>query len=222
MRVVMTETQTQKTIERAQPREKDFWTVPEIWPSGTCYILGGGPSLSKVPLSRLHDRRVIAVNNAYLLGDWIDVMFYGDCRWLNWHQKRLLEFPGLKVTACESHKNRPGIRATRRLNSPHGITKDRNRLCWNLSSGACAINLAFHFGVKKIVLLGFDMRVVENKSNWHKDHELGKNKDPYERFLKPFPNIARDLERFGVECINATPGSALDVFPIVEPEDALP
>lgn len=201
---------------------KEFWTVPEIWPGGICYILGGGPSLANVPLKRLHDLRVIAVNNAYTLGDWIDVMFYGDCRWFRWHSKALLDFPGLKVTACDSHKDKPGIRAVKRLTSPQGITRAKNRLAWNKSSGACAINLAVHFGVKKIVLFGFDMRRVGDRNNWHKDHKDGPNKNPYERFLAPFPAIARDLEKLGVECINATPGSALDVFPIMEPEEVLP
>lgn len=209
-------------IKPEPPRRKEFWTVPEIWPGGTCYILGGGPSLAKVPMERLHDLRVIAVNNAYQLGDWIDVMFYGDCRWFNWHGKALLNFPGLKVTACDSHKDKPGIMAVKRQNSPLGITSQKNKLSWNLSSGACAINLAVHFGVKKIVLFGFDMRMVDDKNNWHEDHKDGPKKNPYERFLRPFPSIAKDLERFGIECINATPGSALDVFPIVEPEDVLP
>lgn len=211
---------TRAKRRRLQPKE--FWTVPAIWPGGTCYILGGGPSLARVPMERLHDLRVIAVNNAYQLGDWIDVMFYGDCRWFNWHGKALLNFSGLKVTACESHRDRPGIRAVKRQNSPHGITTRKDRLSWNLNSGACAINLAVHFGVKKIVLFGFDMRLVDDKSNWHEAHKDSPSKNPYQRFLKPFPNIARDLERLGVECINATPGSAIDVFPIVEVEDVLP
>lgn len=212
---------TSTRIRPVPPRRKNFWTVPEIWPGGTCYILGGGPSLSRIPMERLHDRRVIAVNNAYQLGDWIDVMFYGDCRWWNWHGKALLDFPGLKVTACEAHAAKPGIRAVKRQNVPLGITTDRGRLCWNLNSGACAINLAVHFGVKKIVLLGFDMRLVDDKHNWHNAHSNRPNRNPYQRFLRPFANIAKDLETLGVECVNACPGSALDVFPIVEPESVL-
>lgn len=219
MQVVITSTPPPKP---KPVQRKEFWTVPEIWHGGTCYILGGGPGLARVPLERLHDLRVIAVNNAYTLGDWIDVMFYGDCRWFRWHSKTLLDFPGLKVTACDSHKDKPGIRAVKRLSSPPGIARAKNRLAWNLSSGACAINLAVHFGVKKIVLFGFDMRKVDDKNNWHEDHKDGPNKNPYERFLRPFPSIARDLEKLGVECVNATPGSALEVFPIMKPEEMLP
>lgn len=221
MQVQVTDRPPLVQIKPKPPRVKEFWTVPELWPGATCYILGGGPGLARVSLEQLHKRRVIAVNNAYQLGDWIDVMFYGDCRWLTWHEKALLDFPGLKVTACDSHKDKPGIKAVKRRNSPLGITKEANRLNWNLNSGACAISLAVRFGVKKIVLLGFDMRIVDDKTNWHDGHQDSPNKNPYQRFLKPFPAIARDLEKLGVECINATPGSALDIFPIVEPESVL-
>jgi len=186
------------------------------------YILGGGPSLNLVDIGRLRGERIIAVNNAYRLADWIDVMYFGDGKWLGWHMKELVAWPGLKVTTCESHKKYPWLCVVEKRNSPWGITTNPWHLCWNLNSGSCAINLAVHFGVSKIVLLGFDMRRVEGKANWHDDHKNGAKKEPYERHMKPFPDIARDLERLNVECINATPGSALTHFPIVDPEEVLP
>jgi len=64
------------------PRDSRLWRVPRLWPGGECFILGGGPSLKDVDMSRLKGHRVIAVNNAFKLADWIDVMFFGDPRWL--------------------------------------------------------------------------------------------------------------------------------------------
>ena len=55
-----------------------LWTAPRIWDGGECFILGGGPSLAAVDVGQLRGRRVIAVNQAYKLGDWIDVLFFGD------------------------------------------------------------------------------------------------------------------------------------------------
>lgn len=221
MQVQVAQGQPPGLNEQKRPGPKVFWTAPRIWPGGCCYILGGGPSLARVPIERLRRQRVIAVNNAYRLGSWIDVMFYGDCRWLDWHKDALLDFPGLKVTCCESHLGKPGIKVLRRVNSP-GLALARDRLCWNLSSGACAINLAVHFGVSKIILLGYDMRQVEGRNNWHKDHQIVPKVDAYARFLRPFPEIARSLERMGIECVNATPGSALDCFRVVLPEEVMP
>jgi hypothetical protein len=194
-----------------------------MWPDSEVFILGGGPGLNLVDIDKLKGRRVIAVNNAYQLAPWFDVMFFGDCRWYNWHKKGLREFAGLKVTACEGYGNgkNPELKAMRRRNSPRGISSDRTILSWNLNSGACAINLAVHFGAKRIVLLGFDMRKINGSCNWHEDHETSNrpNHNPYARFLVPFPDIARDLKNMGIECVNATPDSALTHFPIVSIEE---
>lgn len=203
---------------------QQFWTVPRLWPGSTIYMLGGGPSLKGLDISCLQGQRVIAVNNAYRLAPWADVMFFGDCRWYEWHRNELGDFAGLKVTSCEAHANKPNLRVLRRRNSPEGINTNPQFLSWNKSSGACALNLAYHLGAGKIVLLGYDMRRVDDKCNWHDDHPIAKNPhhNPWERFLRPFPAIARDFERLHVEVVNATPGSALEVFPIVEPETVLP
>lgn len=167
---------------------------------------------------------MIAVNMAYKLGDWMDVLFFGDCRWLKDNAESLLNFAGLKVTTCEQHRGRPGIRVVKRRNSPSGLSSDPGIVIWNLSSGACAINLAVHFGVKRIVLLGFDMKSQGATHHWHDYYvpaRKGKRYDPYKRFMKPFPSIAEALRRRRIECVNACEDSALGVFPVVRPEDVL-
>jgi len=199
-----------------------FWRVPALWPDGECYILGGGPSLAKIDIESLRGRRVIAVNQAFKLAPWIDVMFYGDCRWLNQYSHGLLDFAGLKVTTCPQHVKKQWIRVVRRKSRPFGISRDPGYLSWNLSSGACAINLAVHFKVKRIILLGFDMRKIDGRCNYHDDYERPvrpRGKDPYRRFLGPFGEIAADLDRMNIKCVNATPGSALKEFPIISPSE---
>ena len=111
------------------------------------------------------------------------------------------------------------------MNGPYGLSSKPTMLLWNLSSGACAINLAFHFGVAKIVLLGYDMRRIDGEGHWHRDYVPRGGKlptEPYKRFLKAFPSISNDLRTAGVEIVNASPGSAIDCIPIVDPEDVLP
>lgn len=208
------------------PMREDFWRVPRLWPDRTVYIIGGGPSLRSVNVEELRGERVIAVNNAYKLGNWIDVLYYGDCRWLAWHKDQVRAFAGLKITSCDQHDSNLGralnIKVVRKRNSPIGIQRDPGMLGWNRSSGACAINLAVHLGARRIVLLGYDMRKIDGASNWHADHPNAEAHDPYAKFLEPFPAIARDLAALGIDCINATPGSALTVFPIVHPEFVMP
>lgn len=205
---------------------KRFWPVPRLWPDRTVFILGGGPSLAGVDVERLRGQRVIAVNNAFKLGRWIDVMYFGDCRWLKWHKEELAKWPGLKVTTCDQHLSNLGldlnIKVVHKKASQTGLFRDPTTLAWNLSSGACAINLATHFGAKRIILLGYDMRKVDDRCNWHVEHPNAEKHNPYEKFMGRFPAIAQDLSLMGVECVNATPGSALRVFPIVDPETVMP
>ncbi len=53
----------------------DLWPIPKIWNKSTVFIIGGGPSLLDIDLSLLHDKRVIGVNQAYKLGNWIDILW---------------------------------------------------------------------------------------------------------------------------------------------------
>lgn len=226
------------------------WNPLPIWEGATAFILGGGPSLSNIDLNRLHNKHVIGCNNAYgdpvknekgetieyIPRDWVDICWFGDSNWFSFHLPYLKLFRGILATSkfqiVEKHKHL-GIKGFLR-GRPFGISTESGYICWNKSTGASAINLATKLGAKRIVLLGFDMRIVDGKKNYHKDHILmgkiqgrfnrkyeEKKDDPFEHFLKAFPHIARDAEKLGIEIINATPGSAITQFPIVEPDEVL-
>lgn len=181
--------------------------------------------MEHLDIDRLQERRTIAVNMAFRLGNWMDVMFFGDCRYYAANYKELNEFAGLKVTTCEQHFDKPGIKVIQRKNGQNGLSADPNQVWWNLSSGACAINLAVHFGVKRIVLLGFDMQSVDNKDHWHDYYRQQgakpyKGKGPFPRFMKPFSAIAEALKRKKIECVVVGP-SALNMFKQVRYEDVI-
>jgi len=199
-----------------------------LWPDRTAFIIGGGPSISDTPLELIREYRVIGVNYAFALGDWVDVCWFGDARFYRKHRKEMLEFPGLIATCCPALYRTgqngqqlppPGVRVVRK--SPArtiGVDADPRYVCWNKSSGASAINLAVHFGVSRIILLGFDMhQSADGRNNYHDAHDNRPAASVYERrFLPCFPRIKADLDELGVECLNATPGSSLHVFPKVD------
>lgn len=180
--------------------------------------------MKHLDIDKLRGRRTIAVNMAFRF-NWMDVMFFADCKYYAANYKEMLGFAGLKITTCEQHFDKPGIKVIRRQNGQSGLSADPNQVWWNLSSGACAINLAVHFGVKRIVLLGFDMQKVGDDHHWHKHYiEQGarhqKRYNPYKRFLKPFPAIAEALKRRHIECVVVGP-SSLNTFKQVQFEDVL-
>lgn len=224
------------------------WKVPRVWEGGRCYIIGGGPSILtqfNVPdtvkravysgaespaayspyLEPIHKEHVIAVNVAYRFGDWIDMMFFGDDTTWYENQRDLPNFKGIVVNCSPGMHNIPGLKWLRRdPRLSHGITTDPTQVCWNHNSGSAAINLAVHTGVKQIILLGFDMKLdKENNQHWHKFYSTDTTdvQRTMMKHLKPFPNIARDLKKLGIEVLNANPDSGIDVFKKVNIKDVL-
>ena len=222
------------------------WRVPPMWEDGECWVIGGGPSVPRqfdVPedvvqdvmsgrrrpsaysdyLSPLHDRHVIGVNNAYQIGNWIDAVFFGDCAWYLAHRQALAAFPGLKVTCCRRFDGRTreqseGVKyLAKDAEHRNGISSDPTAVSWNSNSGAAAISLAAHFGVRRIILLGFDMALDEKMvSHWHGSHGAGSPKPPFSRHLRGFPAIAQDAASREIEILNASPSSAIAEFPKVQ------
>jgi hypothetical protein len=217
-----------------------LWKIPQIWKGGTCIIIGGGSSLTKqfdIPdtlvsevysgkqtpiayspyMSSIHSQHIIAVNMAYKLGNWIDVLFFGDVGFVEKTKKDLFNFSGLRITCGETKVDYNGrLKLIEKDRSKkQGISTYPTSVAWNHNSGGAAINLAYHFGVKRIILLGFDMKLDSNNNqHWHKYYSgnLRTVGAAMNTHLRGFPQIAKDLEG-KVEVLNACPDSKIDVFP---------
>ena len=186
--------------------------------------LGGGPSLNPKDVDRLKGRtRVIAINDAFKLCPWADVLYACDMRWWAHHEKDALGFAGVKVTLDEAAANRWPTLKWLRNTGQAGLETDPTGLRTGRNGGYQAINLAFHFGASRILLLGYDMRLVDGKRHWFGDHPLGLNAAAnYDKIMLPhFPSLATALDGAGVEVINCTPGSALTMWPIKRLDEVL-
>lgn len=216
-----------------------YWKPPKIWDGGTALILAGGPSLEsqwknglphKIKTARDSGVRVIGVNNALHL-DWglIDVIWFGDSRWLFWHFEKVKAFPGVKASCCVKFAGKLKWLKVMARDKPQGIETKEGYVSWNRSSGSSAVNLAYHLGAKKIILFGFDMKASKTedgiKTNWlpHPRQKVNKKKQeagytPYPRFSEPWVKIMKDAKELGIEILNASPGSALKEKPYNVPE----
>jgi hypothetical protein len=109
----------------------------------------------------------------------------------------------------------------------YGISNNPKKVAWNVNSGAAAISLARHFGVRKIILVGFDMSIDNRRnSHWHGAHGMGSKNGkkwipPFPRHLKGFEYIAKDAQELGIEIINASPDSAIKELPKVAVSELL-
>ena len=217
------------------------WTVPKIWEDGECFIIGGGSSIlrqfnipdniiSKVVarecspteyspyLSVLHNKHVIGVNMAYRLGDWIDMVFFGDKGFFLSNQEQLSQLNNLRISCTPYVREVSWVKfLDKDKKKTKGISVNKSLITWNGNSGAAAINLAIHTGVKRVFLLGFDMNVDEKERQWwhqlYKIRDLKKGKKIFSNHLSCFPAIAEDARKLGVEILNCNPDSAIKEFP---------
>lgn len=206
-------------------------SIPKIWPGATVAILGSGPSIKDVNLDTLFNNRsikTIGVNHAFRLGP-VDILWFGDHGWYQANQADIDAFAGLKLTCDTSLPEMPWphhIKRVRRCDHAsdlYGIEAARtDYVRWNNNSGGSAINVAYHLGAAKVLLLGFDMRRVKSRLHYH-DHypERDTKHDPFVKHLPCFTQIAADAEALGLEIVNCTPGSAITQFPTMRLEEAL-
>lgn len=235
-----------------------YWQIPRIWEGGECWILGGGPSLPRefgVPesliemvmkkkeppavyspyLSPIHRQHIIGVNVAFQLGTWIDFIFFGDGRgFLLPFRRQLASHPAIKV-CCDPTVNDSWIKIVNRdLDKPHGISTEQCRVSWNHNSGAAAINFAYYLGCKRVILVGFDMKLNDKyNQHWHdlygrqnriwnrKDNKMKNVVGSFDSYLRKFPIIAEDARHLGLEIINASPDSKIKEFPKVSVKQLL-
>lgn len=204
---------------RTQAPAAVYEPVQRLWPGATVVCLGGGSSLTQADVDACRGRvRVIAINNAYQLAPWADVLYACDHQWWKWNQG-VPEFPGLKfsITAKPGAWPRVHILGNAGID---GLSLDPRMVCTGHDSGYQAINLAVHLGAVRVLLLGYDMQRGPNgELHWHPPHRQGGV--PFRLFLGSYPTIARPLREAGVEVLNCSRRTALPTFRLESLETAL-
>jgi hypothetical protein len=194
--------------------------VPRLWPGETCVIVGGGSSLRLADVRYCFGKaRVIAIKEAAFLAPWADVLYACDEKWWR-HYKGAPEFLGLKYALEPQSVEWPGVKVLRATGTD-GIELDPSGLRTGYNSGFQAVNLAVHFGITKVILLGFDMwRGPEGRQNWFEKPGLHVD-SPYPIFHQAFASVVEPLKALGVEVLNASRFTVLNAFPRVALEDVL-
>ena len=100
-----------------------------------------------------------------------------------------------------------------------GLSRDADTVHSGGNSGYQAINLAYHLGATRIILLGFDMFCHGGRSHWFGDHPASfpNSKGNPARFIADFRTIKP--EDYGIEIINCSRVTALDAFPVMALEE---
>jgi hypothetical protein len=218
-----------------------------MWDGADVWIIGGGPSIPVqfgIPekviksvveghsppsiyspyMEYLHNKHVIGINMAYHIGTWMDIIMFGDNGFFLREEQGLAAYPGLKVSCAPNSRSEPWVKYVERdLEHPKGISEHPDKVSWNNNTGAAAISLAVHTGAKRIMLLGFDMKLNKNNNqHWHDLYKKGPllkqdqrraRKLPFDRHLSGFPVIQQDAKRMKVEILNVCPDSDIMCLP---------
>ena len=190
-----------------------YGKVQSIFPDATVFIIAAGPSVADVDPEDLRGFPTIVVNLSFEVAPWADILYFSDRRFFKWHETGILAFAGMKMT-CQTEKrlNHPAILNLRKYKLK-GLATDPHYVCTGNNSGYAAINVAFHAGATRIVLIGFDMKSQNGKHHWHEDHPVVYKEKVYQKMCPHFESLVKPLTAAGVECFNTSMDSAITCFP---------
>ena len=193
------------------------WTVLPEWLDDTAFIIACGPSLANVPVEKIRGKgRVIAINDSFIKAPWADVLYFCDKRtfWDEYESQIKAIFRGKYIVTLDNKIE--GVKSLKNT-GPNGLETDPGGLRTGSNSGYQAINLAYHFGATRIVLIGYDMSCRGHSIHWRERRRLqtvhGYTQTIDNHMLPNFPTLVEPLKRAGVAVINATPNSRLRVWP---------
>jgi hypothetical protein len=188
----------------------------------TFVIIASGPSLTSEDVEYCRGKaKVIAINDNYLMAPWADYLYFCDGKWWRWHQDKE-EFKNFQGQIYTRHSEAGEQENINHIQSKpeKGLSKDKDVIHEGSNSGYQAINLAYHLGAKRIILLGYDMQTTNGENHWFGLHP-DKIVSNYNNFVDKYNQMAPHAKEIGLEIINCTRQTALKCFPRQELRKAL-
>jgi hypothetical protein len=184
--------------------------------------MASGPSLNLgdcSTLDRICDKTMV-VNSSYKMWPCATYLYTNDPDWLC----DQAEIPEQMQVYCGYWGSWP---LPERVNNQYkaiktvrGLCTEKDRLSWGGNSGYAAINLAYHLGAKKVILIGYDQKGDDYTAHWHEPHaDHIKKKFNFPMWHERYNELAIDAEQHGLRIINATRDTALTCFEEIDLED---
>ena len=104
-----------------------------------------------------------------------------------------------------------------------GLSDDPARIYNGRNSGFQAANIAALTGPATIILLAYDARAPRTgeRTHWFGEHPRSTPHSVFRKYVEAFEQAAGAFRTRGIRIINATPGSAIEIFEKMPLEDAL-
>lgn len=205
----------------------------------TIYVLGSSPCIQDLDIDLLKNKTTIAVNLTFFLRHWFTCVWFNDNHSMfNLFHEPLLAYPGELMTIDwhETWETDPNLiklkpirhidrQFTKSFEKPFGLCTDENCVSSNDNSGLSAVNVAYHLGAERVVLLGMALGPI-NGREYAGTKELSKVKlghvwDRYAPIHGYVKQVADDAGKIGLEVLNASLFDHSKVFPRVKFKDVL-
>lgn len=196
------------------------------WTGETAIVVATGPTAADTPLEIAKGKaRVLVVKDAWRLCPWADALYACDHHWWEAH-KGVVEFKGQRIAYDKRTLDKwrgLGFLQVEIKRHIQTLRFDRvGAVGWGWNSGFHAINLAAQFGIKRLILVGYDMRVDKGKHFFGEHpYNSGPNERNIARWAAHLDKQAPTLFERGIEVINCSPISAVAAFPKMSLEKAL-
>lgn len=197
----------------------NYWRAPRLFAGETVFIVGGGPSVLAHDLKRLAGRPTIAINASYEATPFAQFLFFNDPLFWQQHAARARStFAGRIVSTAPMVGEDLTYMRRRR---PIGLTTRDDELGVEFTSMTGALDLAYLFGARRIVTLGLDGQADGHGRTHHHAPHAHASVFHWEAQRRDLATYVAPLVAAGIEVVNASPGSAVPLWPIVSLEDYL-
>ena len=190
--------------------------VPSLWPGQTAVLAATGPSLTPYVVEIIakyrHKFKLFGCNDAYRLLTDLDVFYACDGAWWDIHWNESLN------TMCSSTyvwtQDEPAAKRFK-LNLikgdwKPGLSLDPGLLHYGHNSGYQQLNLAYLYGIRQFILVGYNMQKIANEAHFFGEHPKGLHKSSaFPMFVEAFYSIQPEIQD---NIINCTTNSALTKF----------
>jgi hypothetical protein len=192
----------------------DPWKVPQEWaPDEPCFILCSGESIGpQAPLIKQLKGRFVAVKHGVYVRPNADALLLA----VEGHDDKcrvsgalIKAFTGTHVVVRGrwSPEFGPTVKRVTRPKAHETLCELKDHVA-GYDCGTSAINLAYHFGARTIVMLGYDMR-----GGHFCEHPLQfPPQDHFKRHVQPLEALNADAKKKGVRIVNCSPSSAVTAF----------
>jgi hypothetical protein len=203
----------------------------------TAIVAGNGPSLTPGLIRIINQQkgkhRIFGCNNAIFYLD-LDAHLACNYQWWDFYAEQVKEHPCDKWTPRkESAEKYPWVRYIEER-WEDGLSTDKSYICAHHGSGPQILNIALHYGYERFLLIGWDMRYPGKISNHQYNgqrHFFGEYPSSMQHWPRTGQNgeltgLIKEMEtikpeRYGIEIINCSPGSAMKCFPMSTLEEEL-